>query len=78
MLVKFGDKRKQEFALELKIKRGKHTLEDGKKQLDRYLDKLGLKQGYLVIFDPGDIEWDKKIYMKKIDYNDKTMIIVGV
>ncbi|MFC2140674.1 AAA family ATPase [Acidobacteriota bacterium] len=78
MLVKFGDKHKQEFAFELKIKRGKHTLEDGKIQLDRYLDKLGLKQGYLVIFDPADIPWDKKIYMKKIDYNDKTITMVGV
>ena len=78
MLVKFGEKRSQEFALELKIKRDKHTLEDGKKQLARYLDKLGLKQGYLVIFDPGDSEWDKKIYMKKIDYNDKTITMVGV
>jgi len=78
MLVKFGDKHKQEFAFELKIKRGKHTLEDGKIQLDRYLDKLGLKQGYLVIFDPADIPWDKKIYMKKIDYNDKTITMVGI
>ncbi len=78
MLVKFGDKHKQEFAFELKIKRDKHTIEDGKKQLDRYLDKLGLKQGYLVIFEPGDIQWEKKIYMKKIDYNDKTITMVGV
>lgn len=75
MLVRF---RKQEFAMELKIKRGKHTIEDGKEQLARYLDRLGLKGGYLVIFDPGDREWEEKIYMKEIEFNDKAIIMVGV
>jgi hypothetical protein len=75
MLVKFG---KQEFAFELKIKRGDYTIEDGKEQLDRYLDKLGLKKGYLVIFDPSDIKWEKKLYWKEIDYNNKNIIMVGV
>ncbi len=75
MLVKFG---KQEFAFELKIKRGEYTLEDGKEQLDRYLDKLGLKKGYLVIFDPVDISWEQKLYWKEIIYNDKTIIMLGL
>ncbi|MGE5340356.1 MAG: AAA family ATPase [Candidatus Omnitrophota bacterium] len=75
MLVQF---RGQEFALELKIKRDNYTLEDGKEQLDRYLDRLGLKKGYLVIFDPSDIEWEKKIYMNEISYNDKNIILVGL
>lgn len=75
MLVKFG---KQEFALELKIKRDNYTIEDGKEQLDRYLDTLGLKEGYLVIFDPADIPWEKKLYWKETVYNNKTIIMVGV
>ncbi|MCP5054803.1 MAG: ATP-binding protein [bacterium] len=75
LLVKFGD---QEFALELKIKRGNYTIEDGKEQLDKYLETLGLTQGYLVIFDPGDKEWEEKLYYKKISYNNKTIIMVGV
>ena len=75
MLVKFA---KQEFAFELKIKRAKFTIEDGKEQLDRYLDKLGLKKGYLVIFDPGDIPWEEKLYWQEIVYNDKTIIMVGL
>lgn len=75
MMVKFE---KQEFATELKVKRDKYTIEDGKEQLDRYLDKLGLKQGYLVIFDPAEIEWEEKIYIKEVSYKDKTIIMVGV
>ncbi|MGE5343789.1 MAG: ATP-binding protein [Candidatus Omnitrophota bacterium] len=68
----------QRVALELKIKRGSQSIEKAKKQLSDYLDKLGLKEGYLVIFDPADIEWEKKIYMNEISYNDKTIIMVGV
>lgn len=75
LFVKLG---KQEFALELKIKRGDYTVEDGKEQLSGYLDKLGLTGGYLVIFDPADIPWEKKLYWEEIDCNDKTIIMVGV
>ncbi len=75
LLVKFGSGK---FAFELKIKRGDRSVENAKKQLTGYLDKLGLKEGYLVIFDAGDIEWEKKYYMKEIVYNDKTITIVGL
>jgi hypothetical protein len=75
MLVKFGT---QEFALELKVKRDRYTIEDGKEQLARYLDGLGLKKGYLVIFDPGDMDWEEKIYWKEEVYKGKTIIMVGL
>jgi hypothetical protein len=75
MLVKYKN---QEFALELKVKRDKYTIEDGKKQLARYLDGLGLNRGYLVIFDPAGIEWEEKIYWKEILHNGKTIIMVGL
>ena len=75
LLVKFGN---QEFALELKIKRDKYTIEDGKKQLGRYLDRLGLKKGYLLIFDPGPGEWEDKLYYQEIAMGDKTIIMVGL
>jgi len=75
LLVTFG---KQEFALELKIKRDKYTVEDGKEQLGRYLDRLGLKQGYLVIFDPGPAEWEEKLYYQEIPLGDKKITMVGL
>lgn len=75
MQVKF---RNQEFALELKIKWNNYTIEEGKAQLSNYLDIIGLKEGYLVIFDPADIDWEKKISWKKTAYNNKTIIIVGL
>ena len=75
MLVKFN---KQEFAFELKIGRDQSTIEDGKEQLARYLDRLGLPAGYLVVFDPGDKEWEEKLYLKEIAYNGKKIIMVGL
>ncbi|MCP5051366.1 MAG: ATP-binding protein, partial [bacterium] len=74
LLVKFH---KQRVAMELKINRGKKSIEKAKKQLDRYLDKLGLSLGYLVLFDPGKGDWEKKLYMKEITYNQKKIIMVG-
>ncbi len=75
LLVQF---KKQEFALELKIKWNNLTIEDGKDQLVRYLDRLGLAHGYLVIFDPSDLEWDEKIHWKKISHKNKTITMVGI
>ncbi|HLP45790.1 MAG TPA: PD-(D/E)XK nuclease domain-containing protein, partial [Candidatus Kapabacteria bacterium] len=75
MLVKFKN---QEFALEIKIKRDNITIEEGKEQLSNYLDRLGLAEGYLVIFDPGKKKWEQKIYYKDITYNDKKLIMVGL
>jgi hypothetical protein len=75
MMVKF---QKQEFAMELKIKRDSYTIEDGKKQLNRYLDTLGLKQGYLIIFDPGNASWEEKLYYKPITFKNKKIIMVGL
>jgi hypothetical protein len=75
LLVTFGN---QEFALELKIKRDRYTIEDGKEQLGRYLDRLGLKQGYLVIFDPGPAEWEEKLYFQEIPLGDKKITMVGL
>jgi len=75
LLVKF---QRQEFALELKIWRDSYTIDDGKEQLSGYLDKLGLKQGYLVIFDPREKPWEEKIYTKEIIFEDKKITMVGM
>jgi len=75
ILVKF---QKHEYAVELKIYRDSYTIEDGKEQLERYLDKLGLERGYLVIFDPRKKTWEEKIYTNEISYNDKQIIMIGI
>jgi RecB family endonuclease NucS len=75
LLVKFHDQRA---AMELKINRGPRSIEKAKKQLDRYLDRLRLNEGYLVLFDPSGKDWDEKLYMKEIVYNGKKITMVGL
>lgn len=75
LLVKFGE---QEFALELKVIRDRYTIPDGKKQLDRYLDRLGLNSGFLVIFNPGKKSWKEKLYFKTISLGSKKITMVGL
>ncbi len=75
LFVGFGNR---EFALELKIKRGDYTIEDGKEQLHRYIETLGLPGGYLVIFDPADKPWEEKLYFKPLQYEGKQITMVGL
>ena len=75
LLVKY---KTQRIAIELKIKRGKQSLEKAKQQLSNYLDRLGLSEGYLVTFDPGKKKWAEKLYYRETVYNDKKIIMVGL
>jgi hypothetical protein len=52
----------ERFALELKVKKSERTLQEGIEQLGRYLDLLGVKEGYLILFDRGDSPFQEKIY----------------
>jgi len=75
MLVRY---KSFEYAIELKIRRDTYTLEDGQEQLARYLDKVGLDHGWLVIFDPRDLPWEQKLFMREIQYEGKRLIHVGL
>ena len=60
----------QRYVVELKLWRGKKQHEKGLLQLVDYLDRLSMKEGYLVIFDlrtPKHREWkiEKSIVQKK-------------
>jgi len=39
---------------------------------------LGLKMGYLVLFDPREKSWDEKIYWTEEEFQGKKIIIVGL
>lgn len=75
LLVKFYQQR---IAMELKIKRGEKSIEKGKKQLAHYLDRLQLKEGFLVIFDPSDKDCDSKGFVNEILFDNKKIVMVGI
>ncbi len=47
------------------------------RQLSGYLDKLGLANGWLVLFDMRKTKWEKKLYQRDVEYEGKTIRIVG-
>jgi len=66
-------------ALELKLYYDSYTESEGLEQLARYLDRLGLKKGYLVIFDRrGTKSWEEKIYWKEVEPEGKRIAVVGM
>lgn len=59
------------FAIETKIKKGKQYTERGLRQLSSYMDKLGQKHGYLILFEPKnskEIPWEKRLKWSETEY----------
>jgi Holliday junction resolvase len=68
----------QKYPVELKLRRTAKTEENSHDQILDYMDVLGVKEGWLVIFDRRvDMDWDTKIYLKTEKIEDKTLTIVG-
>ena len=55
------------YAIELKVRRSDRTEAQGVEQLGRYLARLQLDEGFLVLFDrrPG-VDWDAKLHEKEV------------
>ena len=48
-------------------------------QLAKYLDTLGLDEGWMPIFDPSpDKPWDEKLYLRDVPFAGKTLHLVGL
>ncbi|MEZ4527873.1 MAG: AAA-like domain-containing protein [Desulfobacterales bacterium] len=68
----------QRYPVEIKIRRDKNTLEEGKKQLSGYMDTLGCEVGWLVIFDRRKkTPWKTKLFWKTAAYEHRTVHAVG-
>jgi hypothetical protein len=66
-------------ALELKVRRGERTLAQGLEQLSRYLDRLRLPAGCLVLFaQRREVSWDDKLYEKELEgAGGKRIVVFG-
>jgi alpha-L-fucosidase len=66
------------YPIELKIKYSKSVKEKGIEQLSNYMDTIGEKEGWLIIFDRNsETSWDAKISWETVEYQNKTINIVG-
>jgi len=75
LLVSWKDER---FAVEVKLRRDRSTLPDAIEKTVRYLDFVGLPEGWLVLFDLRKTAWDRKIFNRKLRSGSKTVRVVGV
>jgi hypothetical protein len=72
----YGDRK---YPIELKIRYGNKSLEEGIEQIIRYMDIHNCKEGWLALFDRRrTVRWNDKIYVKKETVDGKTVTIVGV
>ena len=75
LCVEYRDKR---YAVEVKTAKN-FKGEDSYRQLAGYLDKLGLPEGWMPIFDEDKSKsWEEKLYNRDVELNGKTLHIVGL
>jgi hypothetical protein len=71
--------KKQRIVIELKIKRGQKTLEEGLEQTAHYMDTNNATEGHLVIFNRAkDISWDEKIFTQTHTVGKYTITVWGM
>jgi AAA-like domain len=66
------------YPIEIKIRQGPKTYDEGKKQLSDYMDTLGCDKGWLVVFDRRKKRsWKSKLFWKTGKTDNKEIYIVG-
>jgi hypothetical protein len=71
----------QVLPIEIKMHHDKWSESDGLRQLSRYMDKLGQKQGYLVLFEKKSSEelpWEQRIRRETHVVDDKEIVLLGM
>ena len=70
---------KRRYPIELKLVRSAKTREEGVVQLAKYMNTLGVKEGWLLLFDiDSDLPWEQRLYWKTIQQEEMTLHLVGV
>jgi hypothetical protein len=66
------------YPIELKLRYGEKTYQEGKDQLAGYMDRLNCQEGWLIVFDQRKRpKWENKIFWKTSKLGGKTIHIVG-
>lgn len=74
-----SSQKKQRIVIELKIKRGTKTLEEGLEQTARYMDTNNATEGHLIIFDSAENKsWDEKTFTKTETVGKETITVWGM
>ncbi len=75
LLITWRDER---YAIEVKLRRDTQTEEQGIEQLSGYLDRAGLGEGLLVLFDlRSTTSWDDRMFLRDVTRDDRRIHVVG-
>jgi len=69
------------FPIEIKLHHDARSQPQGIQQLARYMDKLGQKKGYLVLFEKKNSEelsWEQRIRREVHAVDDKEIVLLGM
>ena len=65
-------------VIEVKLRRDIETEEEALDQVGRYLDHMGLDEGWLVLFDlRKERSWADKLFVREVEHGGKTIHLVG-
>jgi hypothetical protein len=65
-------------AIEVKLRRDTETEAEALEQIGRYLDRAGLDEGWLVLFDlRKELSWAEKQFVREVEHERKKIRIVG-
>jgi type II secretory pathway predicted ATPase ExeA len=70
--------KQERHAIEVKLRRDTTTEERALEQVTRYLDRLGLAEGWLVMFDlRSGVTWDERVFLREVEHAGKRVRLVG-
>jgi len=62
----------------VKLRRDTTTEERALDQVARYLDRLGLAEGWLVMFDlRSGATWEERLFLREVEHAGKRVRVVG-
>ena len=65
-------------AIEVKLRRDTETELEALEQIVRYLDRAGIGEGWLVMFDlRKELAWADKLFVREVAHGGKTIRVVG-
>jgi hypothetical protein len=68
----------QKYPIEIKLYQGAKTIKNSTEQILKYMERVGSKEGWVVIFDRTPKKsWSKKLYVKEIKQAGKKITIFG-
>ena len=71
--------RDQVEVIEVKVRYGEGTEAEGVEQLVDYLERMGVEEGYLVIFDRRkEVSWDEKLFERTVEQGGERIHVLGM